>query len=172
MQRSKESDEAGKEVLVVSSSSVIIALAKVCHLYLLEKLFGEILVPEAVWKEITVEGKPGYEKVVRAKFISLEKVGDARLVALLEEFIDTGEAEAIALALERDADLLLVDDRDARNLAKRLGLQVMGTLGVIALAKYKGLIPETKPIIDKLMESGFWISRNILEEFLKELDEL
>jgi len=172
LQRSKESDEAGKEVLVVSSSSVIIALAKVCHLYLLEKLFGEILVPEAVWKEITVEGKPGYEKVVRAKFISLEKVGDARLVALLEEFIDTGEAEAIALALERDADLLLVDDRDARNLAKRLGLQVMGTLGVIALAKYKGLIPETKPIIDKLMESGFWISRNILEEFLKELDEL
>ena len=138
MQRSKESDEAGKEVLVVSSSSVIIALAKVCHLYLLEKLFGEILVPEAVWKEITVEGKPGYEKVVRAKFISLEKVGDARLVALLEEFIDTGEAEAIALALERDADLLLVDDRDARNLAKRLGLQVIGTLGVITLAKYKG----------------------------------
>ena len=68
--------------------------------------------------------------------------------------------------------MLLVDDRDARNLAKRLGLQVMGTLGVIALAKYKGLIPEAKPIIDKLIESGFWISRNILEEFLKELDEL
>lgn len=68
--------------------------------------------------------------------------------------------------------MLLVDDRDARNLAKRLGLQVMGTLGVIALAKYKGLIPEAKPIIDRLIESGFWISRNILEEFLKELDEL
>lgn len=172
MQRSQESDEARKWVLVVSNSSAIIALAKICHLYLLEKLFGEILVPEAVWKEITVEGKPGYEKVVRAKFISLKKAGNTRLVALLEEFIDTGEAEAIALALERDADLLLVDDRDARNLAKRLGLQVMGTLGVIALAKYKGLIPKAKPIIDRLIESGFWISRNILEEFLKELDEL
>ncbi len=172
MQRSQESDEARKWVLVVSNSSVIIALAKICYLYLLEKLFGEILVPEAVWKEITVEGKPGYEKIVRAKFISLKKVGDTRLVALLEEFIDTGEAEAIALALERGADLLLIDDRDARNLAKRLGLQVMGTLGVIALAKYKGLIPKAKPIIDRLIESGFWISRNILEEFLKELDEL
>lgn len=56
----------------------------------MEELFGEILVPEAVWKEITVEGKPGYEKVVRAEFVSSEKVGGTRLVALLEEFIDRG----------------------------------------------------------------------------------
>ncbi len=94
-----------------------------------------------------------------------------RLVALLEEFIDTGEAEAIVLALELKADLLLVDDRDARNLAKKLGLQLMGTLGVIALAKYRGLIPKAKPIINQLIESGFWISRRVLEEFLKELNE-
>ncbi len=93
------------------------------------------------------------------------------LVALLEEFIDTGEAEAIVLALELKADLLLVDNRDARNLAKKLGLQLMGTLGVIALAKYRGLIPKAKPIINQLIESGFWISRRVLEEFLKELNE-
>ncbi len=48
----------------------------------------------------------------------------------------------------------------------------MGTLGVIALAKYRGLIPKAKPIIDKLVESGFWISRKLLEEFLRELSEL
>ncbi len=161
-----------EEFLVVSNSSVIIAFAKICRLYLLEKLFGKILVPETVWKEITVEGKLGSEKIMEASFIHVEKVRNMRLVALLEEFVDTGEAEAIVLALERNADLLLVDDRDARNLAKKTGLQVMGTLGVIALAKYKGLILKAKPIIDKLVESGFWISRKLLEEFLRELSEL
>ncbi|MEB2837172.1 MAG: DUF3368 domain-containing protein [Desulfurococcales archaeon] len=85
--------------------------------------------------------------------------------------MDSGEAEAIVLALELNADLLLVDDRDARNLAKKLGLQVMGTLGVLALAKYRGLIRGVKPIIDRLVKSGFWISREVLEEFLRELGE-
>jgi len=108
---------------------------------------------------------------LRVEFIHVEKAGDGRLVALLEEFVDKGEAEAIVKALELNADLLLVDDRDARGLAKRLGLQVMGTLGVLALAKYKGLIPEAKPIVDELLKKGFWISRRILEEFLRELGE-
>ncbi|MEB3779072.1 MAG: DUF3368 domain-containing protein [Desulfurococcales archaeon] len=172
MQGRRESNRAEGEFLVVSNSSVIIALAGICHLDLLEKLFGKILVPEAVWREIAVEGKPGHEKIVRADFIHVGKAGNRRLVALLEEFVDSGEAEAIVLALERNADLLLIDDHDARDLAKKLGLQVMGTLGVIALAKYRGLIPKAKLIVDKLVESGFWISRKLLEEFLRELSEL
>ncbi len=137
----------------------------------MEKLFKKIVVPEAVWKEIVVEDKTGREKIAEADFIHVEKAGNKRLVALLEGLVDNCEAEALVLALERNADLLLVDDRDARNLAKRLGLQVMGTLGVIALAKYIGLITEAQPIVDKLVESGFWISRRILEEFLRELGE-
>ncbi|MCE4600977.1 MAG: DUF3368 domain-containing protein [Desulfurococcales archaeon] len=172
MQRRQESNRAEGEFLVVSNSSVIIALARICRLDLLEKPFGKILVSEAVWREIAVKGKPGHEKIVRADFIHVGKAGNRRLVTLLEGFVDSGEAEAIVLALERNADLLLVDDRDAREIAKKLGLQVMGTLGVIALAKYGGLIPKAKPIIDKLVESGFWISRKLLEEFLRELSEL
>jgi len=138
----------------------------------LGKLFGRILIPEAVLKEVAVEGKPDHEKIVKAEFIGVERVSNRRLVAFLEEFVDGAEAEAIVLALERDADLLLVDDRDARSLAKKLRLQVIGTLGVIALAKYMGLIREVKPIISELMESGFWLSRKILEEILRELGEL
>ncbi len=168
----KQGSNGVKEgLLVVSNSSIIIALARICHLDLMEKLFKKVIVPEAVWKEVTVEGKPGREKILRARFIHVEKTGNKRLVAFLEEFVDRGEAEAIVLALELNADLLLIDDRDARNLAKKLGLQVMGTLGVLALAKYIGLIREVKPIIDKLIETGFWISRRILEVFLRELGE-
>ena len=173
MQGREGSNKTEREELpVVSNSSVIIALARICRLDLLEKLFKNVIILEAVWNEVIVEGKPGREKITRAKFIRVEKASNRRLVALLEEFVDKGEAEAIALALEFKADLLLIDERDARNLAKKLGLQVMGTLGVIALAKYKGLISKTKPIVDKLIESGFWISRRILKEFLKELGEL
>ncbi len=172
MQEKQRSNKAKKkELLVVSNSSNIIALARVCYLDLLEKLFRKIIVPEAVWEEVTVEGKPGHGKILRAVFIHVEKVGNERLVALLEEFVDRGEAEAIVLALELNADLLLIDDRDARDLAKKLGLQVMGTLGVLALAKYRELIREAKPIVDELIKSGFWITRRILERFLRELGE-
>ena len=172
MQGRQVSNRVEEEFLVVSNSSVIIALARIFRLDLLEKLFGKILIPEAVWREIAAEGKPGHEKIMRANFIHIGKAGNRRLVTLLEEFVDSGEAEAIVLALELNADILLVDDHDARDLAKKLGLQVMGTLGVIALAKYRRLIPDAKPIIDTLVESGFWISRRLLEEFLRELGEL
>ncbi len=165
-----KSDE-NKGLSVVSDSTVIIALAQVCRLDLLEKLFGEILVPEAVWREVTVRSKPGSEKIRVDGFIHVRKVHNKELVSLLREFVDEGEAEAIALALEANANLLLIDDRDARSLAKKLGLQIMGTLGVIALAKYNGLILEVKPIVDELVEKGFWISKRILEEFLRELGE-
>ncbi|MEB3825378.1 MAG: DUF3368 domain-containing protein [Desulfurococcales archaeon] len=172
MRRERESSNTrGLDLIVVSNSSVIIALARICHLDLLEKLFEKIIVPEAVWREVTVEGKPGREKVLRAGFIRVEEVRDRKLATLLKELVDDGEAEAITLALEVDADILLIDEHEARNLAKKLGLQIMGTLGVLALAKHRGLIPEVKPIVDRLMESGFWVSRRILERFLKELGE-
>lgn len=172
MQEGRRDGEAvEKELLVISNSSVIIAFARICRLDLLERLFGKVVVPEAVWREVTVEGKPGREKILRAGFIRVEEVRDKRLASLLKGFIDEGEAEAITLALEVNADILLIDDRDARDLARKLKLQVMGTLGVVALAKYRGLIQEVKPIVDKLVETGFWIPKKILEEFLRELGE-
>lgn len=169
-QRSSKAEK--KELLVVSNLSAIIAFAKICRLDLLEKLFKKVIIPEAVWKEVTVEGKPGREKILRAGFIHVVRVHNKRLTLFLKEFVDEGEAEAITLALEVNTDILLIDDRMPETLAKKLGLQVMGTLGVLALAKYRRLIQEVKPIIDELMERGFRISKRILEEFLKELDEL
>jgi len=172
LQREKQgSIDKAKRLVVVSNSSVVIAFARICRLDILQKLFREILVPEAVWCEITVEGKPGSEKVKRADFIRAEKIRDKRLASLLKEYVDDGEAEAIVLALEASADLILVDDLDARRLAKKLGLQVMGTLGVLALAKYRGLLSEVKPVVEKLLEKGCWISKRVIERFLRELGE-
>ena len=170
-EKQRDSEAKEEELLAVSNSSVIIAFARICRLDLLEKLLRKVVVPETVWEEVAVEGKPGREKIVRSEFIYVARVRNKRLASLLKEFVDEGEAEAITLALEVNAGILLIDDRDARDLAKKLGLQVMGTLGVLALAKYRGLIQEAKPIIDELIKSGFWISKKILEKFLKELGE-
>jgi len=135
----------------------------------LKKLFRRVLVSEAVYQEITARGKLGNERILKSGFIHVKKIRDNALVFLLEEFIDKGKAEVITLALKVNTNILLVNDREARSLIKKLGLQVMGTLGVIALARYRGLIQEAKPIIDKLVKSNFWISRRILKEFLREL---
>ena len=78
LQGKQENSRAEEGLLVVSNSSVIIALARICHLDLLEKLFRRIIVPEAVWKEAVVEDKPGHEKIVRAEFIRVEKAGNRR----------------------------------------------------------------------------------------------
>jgi len=162
LQRERESNNTRDlNLIVISNSSVIITLAIICCLDLLEKLFRKIVVPEAVWKEVTVENKPGSEKILRAGFIHVMRVHNKRLSMLLEEFVDKGEAETITLALELGADILLVDDHDARNLAKKLGLQVMGTLGVLALAKYRGLVQEVKLMIDELAHA--LVSKQVFE---------
>jgi len=87
LQGKQRNSKAGEEeLLVVSNSSVIIALARIYRPGLLEELFGKSLSPEAVWQKVTVEGKPGRKRILRAEFIHLEKAGDGRLVVLLGEF--------------------------------------------------------------------------------------
>lgn len=141
-----------------------------CYLNILEKLFGNIKVPEAVWEEVAITGKPGTQKIVSASFINVEKIRDRALAAFLSELIDQGESEAIVLALEAGADIVLLDDRDARHIAKRFGIPVMGTLGILALAKERGLIPEIKPVLKELIKH-LWNSDEIIKKFLKEVGE-
>jgi uncharacterized protein len=93
-------------------------------------------------------------------------------VAELRAELDPGEAEAIALALEKQADLILVDERLGRQVAMALGLRVTGLLGVLAEAKRASLIERVKPVIEDLHErAGFWISAELIAEVLSGLDE-
>ncbi len=86
MRRERGSNNARDlDLIVISNSSVITALARIRRLDLLEKLFGEVVVPEAVWREITIEGKPDSEKILEACFIYVEKARDEMLASLPEE---------------------------------------------------------------------------------------
>lgn len=90
----------------------------------------------------------------------------------LREDLDPGEAEAIVLAIERQADLLLVDERRARRTATAAGLTVSGLLGVVAKAKQAGLIDLARPVLDELIQTArFWIGPDLYKEVLVELGE-
>ena len=89
----------------------------------------------------------------------------------LEAKLDPGEAEAIVLALELNADLLIVDERKGRKEATKLGIQITGTLGVLLKAKQIDMISSIKPILDDLINSGFWVSTEIYQQVLALVEE-
>ena len=99
------------------------------------------------------------EEVKRADWIRAGEVQDVRLVRTLERDLHRGEAEALVLALERDAQCLLPDENAARSVADRLEIPCVGLLGVLGRAKEKGLIPAVAPALDALRtRAGFWMS--------------
>ena len=147
--------------MIVSNTSPIINLACIDRLDLLPSLFGEIVVPDAVFHEIAVAvpNAPGASDVRMAPWIHRHSVANQPLVASLRLELDPGEAEAIACALEANARLLLIDERRGRLVAQRLGLSVMGLVGALLLARKQGLIESIRPLLDDLRRvAGFWVS--------------
>ncbi len=144
-----------KEV-VVSDSTCLIGLERVGKLDILPALFSPIIMPPEVEREFG--GKFAWLKV--------ENLMNNLLVAALQMVVDAGEAEAIALASEKNC-LLISDDEQARAAAKRLGVSVIGTVGVLIRAKQNGIITAIKPILDALDANEFRTSRALREEALK-----
>ena len=159
--------------IVVSDSSPLIHLSQIGRLQLLKKLFGKLIIPQAVYREVVIEGgeKPGSKEVREASWITVMEIRNKRLKRLLQFQLDEGEAEAIVLALETKASLILLDDREARLQARRLGLRITGTPGILLRAKKLGLIRNMREEIDKLKQTGFRISKNLEEEVLKVVGE-
>ena len=154
---------------VVSDSSPLINLARIGELGLLRQLYGELLIPEAVWREVVAEGvnQPGAEDVARATWIKKRVVKNGELVQALRQDLDAGEAESIALALETVAELLLMDERLGRETARFLGVHYVGLIGVITEAKHKGIIRAVKPPLDSLINlAGFRVKASLHERVL------
>jgi hypothetical protein len=156
-------------VIVISDASPIVNLATVGQLELLQQLYGHVIIPPAVFREIAVvgAGQPGAAEVEAFDWVETRQVIDQRMVAALQLEVDEGEAEAITLAFELDADLLLIDERIGRAVASRLGLKFIGLLGALVEAKRNGLVPAVRPVLDELIEkSGFWITGELYDSVL------
>lgn len=161
-------------MIVVSNTSPVINLAAIGHLDLLEKLFQQIIISPAVYQEITVDGtgQPGSQEVYSLPWIKTKKVNNPTLVKALQGELDKGEAEAIALAIENKADLLLLDERKGREVASRFGIQCIGVLGILILAKENDYIHRIKPVVNELIaKAGFWVSPALYEYVLNTAGE-
>lgn len=159
--------------LVVSNAGPLITLAKIQRSQLLKDLFGHIVIPRAVFEEVVLRGagQPAAEETRSAGWIKTRSAVDDLSVAVLRESIGAGESEAIVLAQELGADLLLLDDALARRKAERLGLKVMGTLGVLLLAKQAGLLDAVKPVLAALQQTDFRASLRVYGEVLARAGE-
>ena len=161
-------------MIVVGDASALINLARIGELDLLRKLYGGIIVPEAVWQDVVVSGagQPGAEEISTVDWVKRMLVKNRHLVQALRQDLDAGEAEAIALALEIEADLLLMDERLGRESARHFGLRYIGLIGVLIEAKHKGLISAVKPYLDTLRDmAGFRLANDLNERVLRDQGE-
>ena len=158
---------------VVSNSSPLIHLGKIGLLDLLAEQFDQILVPRAVWQEAVEEGgdEPDAKAIASASWIRVQDVPPSQLLTTLLALLDKGEAEAIVLAMEIGADLILLDESDARNIAKFYNLRKTGLLGVLIKAKRQGRIQSLKVYLEQLRNTGFHLSEQVCNEVLEAVSE-
>ncbi len=162
-------------MIVVSDTTPLIRLASIGRLELLQEIFGEVYIPQAVYDETVTHGrKEGMAKqaVANASWIHVVEVKDRlAVVEVLLDEMDLGEVETIILAKEMNADWVLMDERKGRRKLDQLDIPKVGTIGILLKAKQLGLIPKLKSEIENLQRSGFSISQMIVDELLNSADE-
>ena len=156
-------------MIVVSNTSPIFYLSSINHLDLLHQIYGEIIIPLAVFNEITDIGNTDESAKIAPtlSWIKTQTVSNQSFVNQLKLELDQGESEAIALAIELKANRLIIDERIGRKIATQSGLAIIGVLGILIAAKQRNLIKFVKPLLDHLIEeTGFWIEAKLYQEVL------
>lgn len=162
-------------MIVVADTTPLISLMKVGHLNLVQQLFGEIQIPNAVYQELVYNTRfPEESRQIReCPFIKKVDVEDVRAVELLRRSsgLDAGESEAIILADTKNVFLLLMDEVKGRQVAKQMGIQIMGTIGMF-LAAYKEQLLSREEIlncIEILKTTGRHISSKLYEQLIEKI---
>ena len=159
-------------MIIISDSSPLISLAIIGKLNILTYLYEEIYVPTAVYKEVVRSNKPFAKELRLFLTGKIKNVKNKMAVDILLSDIGAGEAEAIVLALEQHPDVILIDDLKARRFARIKGLNVMGTMGLLLMAKKAGLVTEIKPLLSGLLANNIRISSKIIDITLHAADEM
>ncbi len=163
-------------MIIISDTSPLSNLALVDCLFLLKAIYQTVVIPQAVADELSnVEGEDlRITAVLSLDWVEVRQSNNLQLIAELRNdyLLDRGEAEAIALALEINADELLIDERLGRREATRRGLSITGVLGILLVAKHRGLIPSVRPVMDALItEAGFRVSQDLYVDVLNTAGE-
>ncbi len=159
-------------MIVISDTTPILSLLKAGQLGLLEKMYQTIVIPEAVYNELT--GNNSYETEWKAiescPFLSVEKVDNVESVQILRNVtgLDAGESESLVLYGEKNADLLVIDEHKGRSVAKKMSVEHIGTVGILMLAYDKGMLAaeEVREILEILLACDIRLSRKLCNKVL------
>lgn len=158
-------------MIVVSDASPLVALSRVSRLEVLAQLFGRVLVPDEVHAELLAGSEDG-EPFASLGWLERRAASNRQVVSDLAARLDLGEAEAIALAIELKADLVLIDERRGRAEAQRRGLRVVGLLGALVTAKQHGYIASVDALLSELVDNaGFRVGDDVRRRALEAAGE-
>jgi predicted nucleic acid-binding protein len=151
-------------VIIVSDTTAISSLYKIQQLQILHSLFGAVIIPDQVANELKYfeQTIPSFKWTDSYPWIKTKTAVNGELLKSISENLDEGEAAAIVLSIDLHADILLIDEKLGRKIALERGLNIIGLLGVLELAKRKNLVPAVKPLLNDLREkANFRISEEL-----------
>lgn len=163
-------------MIVISDTTPIVSLIKISRIDLLEKLFGEVCIPEAVFRELTTNTifESEAEVVQNSPFLKTIPVKNRKSLEILQAAsgLDDGESEAIILADELKSDILVIDERKGRKVAQKLGITITGTIGILIQAHDEKIISteDIKIYLEQLRNSSIRLSESLIQEALSMLE--
>lgn len=158
-------------MVVVSDTTAITNLIQIKLLIVIKNIFGQIIVPQAVYDEL-VKFSNQRDIIQKQAWIIVKKVTNQELYSEIANVLDKGEAEAITLAIEMNANVLVIDELAGRKIAEKYGLRIIGLLGILVIAKQRGLIPAVRPYMDQLKNKiGFRIKPKLYNQILRQVNE-
>jgi len=158
---------------IIVNSTPLISLAVIHQLELLRKIFHTVYLPQSVYNEVIVNGhgKLGDSKLSAINWFQIVDPNNIALKHSIMLQLDEGEAEVITIANDKSISLVCIDAFAGRQYAGLLGLDVIGTLGILLIAKRKGYISLVKPLLDKLIFYKRHISHSLYYEILLKAGE-
>lgn len=158
-------------MIIVADSSALIALATCSALDVLIDLYNDVFVPNTVYIEVSQPDKP--QAIILREFLHERVVEvDSNQLIIAVGGLGAGELEAMALYQQLKAHRLLIDDRQARRVAEANGIECIGTLGLLLLAKHHEHISEITPFVNQLRESTLYYSQAIVLKVLQLAGEI
>ena len=161
--------------MIVSNTTPLINFSATNQLDILQELFHNITIPLAVKAELEekIDIFPNIKSIFNSNFIEVKEIQNRILYDSLKMDLDEGESEAITLAIENNAKLILLDEINGRTIADYRKLIFMGSIGCLILAKKKGLLKEIKTTLDDFKKyANFWINPDLYNQVLKSNNEL
>jgi predicted nucleic acid-binding protein len=158
--------------LIVADAGPLIAFARIGRLDLLQDVLRNVIIPDAVYTELVTRGRgrPGSQEIAQSSWIIRQASSDPPLAAGMLSKLHQGEREAIALARNLNCQLL-IDEHLGRRAAQDEGVDVIGSLSVLAEAKRLGLVELVRPDLEAIIREGYWIQPDLVVTFLASVGE-